>query len=229
MHLCILQHVSFETPGKIIDWSKKNSHTYTTVNLYQSESYPEQAEFDWLIIMGGPMGIYDEQQYPWLQREKTFIQNTIQNDKKIIGICLGAQLLAHCLGANIYPNKAKEIGWFPITVCNQNAHSLFGDCKKINPLHWHGDTFDLPKNSLHIAESVACKNQAFLYQNRILGLQFHLELSTKNVSTLIANSAAELTESGQYIQTQEEILNNFSRFDSAHTILYSLLDEFAAL
>ena len=112
MNIHCIQHVPFENPGSIGDWIKHKGYRLSTTRLYGGESLPDIDPIDWVIIMGGPMGIYDEDKYPWLKEEKVFIKNALDKGKVVIGICLGAQLIAGVLGAKIYKNRYREIGYF---------------------------------------------------------------------------------------------------------------------
>ena len=163
--------------------------------------------FDWLIVMGGPMNIYQEKEYPWLVKEKQFIDEAIKAGKIILGICLGAQLIADVLGGKVSKNDYKEIGWFPVTKTVEGEKSRFFKVlpDRFMAFHWHGDTFDLPPGALRLAESQCCKNQAFEYNGKVFGFQFHLESSEASIKRLIDNCREELTE-GVYIQTENEIL-----------------------
>jgi len=205
MRIHILQHVDFEGEGIIADWALSKNMTLSHTRFYLNDSLPSIDSFDFLVIMGGPMGIYDETDYPYLASEKIFIKEAIAQGKKVLGICLGSQLLADCLGAKVKPNTQKEIGWFPIEPVNH--HPLFEDfyANKENTIfHWHGDTFDLPEGCIHLFKSAATPNQAFIYNNQAIGLQFHLELKPENLKALIANAGHELI-SGPFIQSATDL------------------------
>lgn len=205
MKIHYLQHVPFEGPASILSWAKRKGHSVSSTKLFAHESMPAYDSLDFLIIMGGPMNIYDYRQYPWLKAEYSFIENSISHNKKVLGICLGAQLIAHVLGAKIYPNAHSEIGWLPVQrTAKYQENELITFPSEFTAFHWHGDTFDLPPGSIHLVRSQACENQAFLYNNSILGLQFHLESTRKSIDLLIKNSMKEISE-GPYIQKAEEI------------------------
>ena len=142
------------------------------------------------------MGVYDDINYYWLKYEKDFVQQAIKLNKKVIGICLGAQLIAYCLGVKIYKNDYKEIGWFPVKKTLENnsdgIFTLFPD--EINVFHWHGDTFDLPNNAKKIYYSEACRNQGFIYKENVIAMQFHLETTIESAKTLINNCREELSK-----------------------------------
>ena len=118
-----LQHVQYEGLGSIADWIHGNSYDLTVTQLFNDQSLPDPGDIDFLIIMGGPMGIYQEDKYPWLKKEKLFIEQAIKKNKKVLGICLGAQLIADVLGSKVFPNKYQEIGWFPVRLTDDSKNS----------------------------------------------------------------------------------------------------------
>lgn len=207
MRIHWLQHVSFEELGSIGEWAHRNGHELTCTRMYQQDHLPEISNIDWLIIMGGPMGVHDETQHPWLIQEKRLIGQAIAQGRIVLGVCLGAQLIAHILGAKVFPNAHREIGWFPveITRAGQESPVFHAFPSRFDVFHWHGDTFDMPAGTVHLASSTACANQAFLYTDRVLALQFHLEVTPENVSALLKNCAGDL-RAGPYVQSRQEIL-----------------------
>jgi GMP synthase-like glutamine amidotransferase len=156
--------------------------------------------------MGGPMGVYEEKKFPWLKEEKQFIKKAIEADKKVLGICLGSQLVAEALGASIYPNKEKEIGWWPVKkIPLKNSASLTTAIPdEFITFHWHGDTFDLPGNSIRIFGTDVCSNQGFLYGTQVAALQFHPEATTELIAAMVEHEKEELVPA-RFIQTEEEI------------------------
>ena len=224
------KHVSFEGLGSIHEWSIKNGHILTSTNFYLSENPPDLNSIDWLIVMGGPMSVDDEKKFHWLSKEKIFIKNAIEKGKTVIGICLGAQLVAQILGAKVYPNKQKEIGWFPIRLIESaKQHPLFnGLHSEIIVFHWHGDTFELPENAIALAKSAACNNQGFIYSQNVLALQFHLETTRESIQQMIENGRHELTQD-QYIQEEKEIENQQEFFEENKKYLFTILDRLANL
>ncbi len=155
--------------------------------------------------MGGPMSVHDEEKHPWLKDEKRFIKKCIVADKKILGVCLGSQLAADALGARVYKNKEKEIGWFAIRKTAARHPVSYHWPKEAMVFHWHGDTFDLPKGAIHLAESDACKHQAFIWNNQILALQCHFEVEPEHVEEFIATGKKELAAGGTYVQASAQI------------------------
>ncbi|WP_423746554.1 type 1 glutamine amidotransferase [Haladaptatus sp. SPP-AMP-3] len=190
MQVHYLQHVPFEGPGTISDWATDQGHYLSGTHLYDSESLPDLDTFDWLVVMGGPMSVHDTDEYPWLAAEKELIRAAVDADKIVVGICLGAQLVAEALGGRVYEADTSEIGWFPVEATDKAAASpLFADLgETYEVFHWHGDTFDLPEGATRMARTDACANQAFVYGDRVVGLQFHLGSSSGTVNEIIENS-----------------------------------------
>ncbi len=224
------QHVSFEGLGNIEEWASVNGHELSATKFYLDPTLPALDSFDWLVIMGGPMSVYDEQKYSWLVAEKQFIRQAIAAGKTVIGICLGSQLLAEALGAKVYPNDQKEIGWFPIEFTAEvSSHLLFSNLKNSGIVfHWHGDTFDLPPGAVHLAHSKVCQNQAFLFQTKVLGLQFHLEMSETSLKIMIENGRSELIEA-KYVQSEHSILNPKEFFENNKKLLFTILDRLSTI
>ncbi|ADE16606.1 glutamine amidotransferase class-I [Nitrosococcus halophilus Nc 4] len=225
MKIHYLQHVPFETPANIEKWAKTNGHPLSATQFYRGDPLPEIGSIDWLVVMGGPMNIDEEDKYPWLLQEKKFIEQAIKAEKVVIGICLGAQLIAAVLGAKVFQNQYKEIGWFPIQFTEEaRASSLFNFLpQKLKVFHWHGDTFDLPPDATRLAQSEACANQAFIYNKKVLALQFHLEVRPENVRQIIAHCEHELT-GGQYIQKSEEMLSQEENFKKINEAMDGILN-----
>ena len=230
MKLHYLQHVPFEDLANIEIWARERGHSISNTQLFNDEPLPEMDDFDWLIIMGGPMNIYEEQKYPWLTGEKKFIENAIDGGKIVLGICLGAQLIADVLGGTVYRDEYKEIGWFPVSLTQAAKKSpVFKNLPdKFAAFHWHGDTFNLPPECVKMAESGGCSNQAFEYDKRVIGLQFHLESSVDSIRRLIQNCGDEIVE-GKYIQNSEEMLSNQGSLHEINGLVRAFLDNMELL
>jgi GMP synthase-like glutamine amidotransferase len=224
MRIHYLQHVPFEDLANIEAWAKSRGHALTRTMIFQDEPLPNLDDFDWLIIMGGPMNIYEHDRYPWLVREKDFIGRAIASDKIVLGICLGAQLMADVLGGRVRKNDQREIGWFPVKLTEAGRNSkIFGVLpESFVAIHWHGDTFAIPPKAARTAESQACRNQAF-EMGKAIGLQFHLESSMDSMDHLIQNCADELTD-GRYVQKPKELLANLDRFPEIRNLMEIFLD-----
>ena len=225
MRIHWLQHLPFEGLGSMGTYFRQNGDQSTSTHFYLDQPLPAIDDFDWLVIMGGFMSAYDDAKYSWLTPEKQFIRKAIDSGKVVIGVCLGAQLISACLGAKVYKNKYKEIGWFDITGTKEAQDTILADClrQKLKVFHWHGDTFELPKGASLLASSAACKNQGFMIDSRVIGFQFHLETTFKTAKDLIEHCGNEL-DGSQYIQSEKEILSDMSRFDKINKVMCSILD-----
>jgi GMP synthase-like glutamine amidotransferase len=225
MNIHYLQHVPFEGLGSMESALKASGHRLSSTHLYENQLFPALEEIDWLIIMGGPMGIHDETKHPWLQPEKEFIQQAITAGKTVLGICLGAQLIASALGAHVYKNQHKEIGWFNIHRDPKADTTVLASAipQQVEVFHWHGDTFDIPAGAAPLAFSSACQNQGFIFANRVVGLQFHLETTPELVQELINNSGDEL-DGSSYVQSEEEMVAKPQRFTRINQIMAAILE-----
>lgn len=229
MRIHALQHVAFEGLGHIGQWIADSGHSLALTRLYAGEPLPVLADLDRLVILGGPMNIYEDDRYPWLPAERRFVRQAIDAGKSAVGICLGAQLLADALGSRVVAGAHKEIGWWPIRLTEAGRRSGFLDDlpDQMTVFHWHGDTFAVPADAIHLAESEGCGSQAFLYGHRILGLQFHLESTPATVQALLAHCGDELAP-GRYIQTAAEIrAADPELFTGRNRFLATLLDRLA--
>jgi GMP synthase-like glutamine amidotransferase len=227
MRLQVFQHVRFEDPGLIRHWAAERGHSIQTTHWYAGDSPPPTDAYDLLLIMGGPMGVEDTEIYSWLEIEKRAITRSLDHGCAAIGICLGAQLLADALGADITTQPQKEIGWFEVERC---LASNGPDWLEILPdrfpaFHWHGQTFTLPSGAVQIARSAACELQAFTYGDRVLGLQFHLESDTAAIERLIQHCPKDLVSGGPFVQSAAEMLNP-TAISIASQICFDLLDAF---
>jgi GMP synthase-like glutamine amidotransferase len=210
MRFHCLQHVSFETPGLLAEEIRERGHPLRTTALYNLEPLPSTGEFDVLIVMGGPMSIHDEDEHVWLGAEKELIAAAIREGKKVLGICLGAQLIAAVCGARVYPNPQKEIGFWPVEWLDGVETVVF---------HWHGETFDLPAGAVLLASTEACVNQAFSLGDRVLGVQFHPEVTMEIIRGMIEHEGSELVE-GRYIQTAGEIMEGAARLKGGRAMAW---------
>lgn len=203
MKVHVLQHAPFEDLGSIRFCLDQRGAEISYTRCFAGERVPRLAEFDLLIAMGGPMSVNDEQDFPWLKDEKLLIQNAIARDIPVLGVCLGAQLIAGALGARVYPNPVKEIGWFPIHAV-ERAESSFVFPSACTVFHWHGETFDLPEGATPLARSEACEHQAFQLKRNVIGLQFHLEMTPESTLAMVENCRHELIPD-RYVQSEAEL------------------------
>lgn len=221
----IFQHVPFENSGCIVDWINKKRYSMTETRFFKGDTIPCIEDIDWLIVMGGPMGVYDTEDHPWLIEEKKFIRQAIDSGKVVLGICLGSQLIAEVLGGRVYKNAEREIGWFPvkktITGNDEPLFNIFNETEIV--FHWHGDTFDIPEGSIHTLSSTACRNQCFVYGEKVLGLQFHLEVTEELLISMMESGEEEIIPA-PYIQSITEIKNGYSNIKRDNEVMYSILD-----
>ncbi|MFA7060903.1 MAG: type 1 glutamine amidotransferase [Pedobacter sp.] len=203
MKVHVLQHVPFEGIGSMALWLDEHSADVSYTRFYMGHALPQAKDFDLIIVMGGPMSVNDEASLPWLKPEKLFIREAIEQGLSVLGVCLGAQLIASALGARVYSNPQKEIGWFQIE-STPNMMNSFCFPEKCTVFHWHGETFDLPSGAVRLAKSFACENQAFQIGQHVIGLQFHLEITPEGVQAILVNCSEELLP-GTYIQAASEI------------------------
>jgi GMP synthase (glutamine-hydrolysing) len=225
MRINVLQHVPYEGPAHIADWARSRGHELKVTEVYRDD-LPAVEDLGFLIVMGGPMNVYEEEQYPWLAGEKRLIKDAIDAGKVVLGICLGAQLIADALGAGVSKNKCPEIGWFPVELTDEghNLELTDGFPTRFIALHWHGDTFSIPVGTVHFVASAACDNQAFAYdEGRVVGLQFHLEETRESLALLTKMAGANLVPS-EWTQTPEELLAPQAPFKLGNDLLARLLD-----
>lgn len=202
MRIHYLQHVEFEDPAYILRWAKDSGHEVSSTRLYLEEPLPAIDTIDWLLIMGGPMSVNDESRVVWLRQEKKFIERCMAANRQVMGFCLGAQLIASVLGARVYSNPHKEIGWFPVKI-QPGVHPVFPS--EMMAFHWHGETFDLPREATLFASSEACSHQAFHYGSKVWAFQFHPEMLRTSIENLIRFCPEDLVP-GPYVQPAMDIL-----------------------
>jgi GMP synthase (glutamine-hydrolysing) len=224
-----LLHAPFEGLAAIEPWLVSRGHRITQTRFWLDEPTPQVEEMDWLIVMGGPMGVYEEDKYAWLKREKKFIEQAIHDGKLVLGVCLGSQLVAEVLGGRVYRNQWKEIGWHQVTPTEEGRTSdMFRNIgPEFHPFHWHGDTFDLPPGAIQLARSAACEQQAFSCGQNVLALQFHPDATRTSVELMLRHCSGDLLE-GPYVQSREEILAGLTRIEPLSAFLSDLLLKFSA-
>lgn len=203
MNVQVLQHVPFEGLGSIETWLSTRGARVQYSRFYQDPVLPDLRSVDLVIAMGGPMSVNDENEYPWLKAEKTFIKEAVARGLPVLGVCLGAQMIASALGARVFANPQKEIGWFPVQAVPSDT-GAFRFPGETTVFHWHGETFDLPSGAVHLARSAGCQNQAFQIERSVIGLQFHLEATPETVNQILQHCRSELVD-GSFIQTEQAL------------------------
>ena len=202
MNVVILKNVSSEGPGTIEDHLRENGIAYRTVDL-MTEELPSVENFDALVLMGGPMSVNESDIYPYIKKEAELVRDFIRRDKKVFGVCLGAQIMASALGAKVYRGAQKEIGWFDIELQEEGVrdrlmakmavHPKAGDFwKKFKVFHWHGETFDLPPGAVGLAKSALYPNQAFRYGENAYAFQFHIEVRKEMVYEWLKDESVDM-------------------------------------
>lgn len=225
MNISVLQHAAYEGPGEIASWAADHGHPVRLHHLYDHGSLPDPDSFDVLLVMGGEMNIYQYRDYPWLRAERNLIYSAMQQGKRVIGICLGAQLIADALGSRVFQNDEHELGWFPVDFTPEGRTLYPNLPPSATVLHWHGDTFELPSGATRLASSPGCPEQGFVIERKCLALQFHLETNSGLVKQFVASQVG--WPSGPYVQTPEALLRVADKHHQANKeILYGMLDRF---
>ncbi|MDH0621853.1 type 1 glutamine amidotransferase [Pseudomonas chengduensis] len=224
MHVQVLQHVPFEGVGSMADWFQARGATLHYTRFYEADArLPDPASCDLIVAMGGPMSVNDESELPWLIEEKAFLRQAIENGVPVLGICLGAQLIASALGARVQPNTVVEIGWFPVWRAESVGEGCFVFPDRIELLHWHGETFELPAGATLLASSEACPHQAFQLGRRVIGLQCHPEMTPAIVADLLDACADELSP-GPWVQTPAQLAGEPRSYLPGNVLMTRVLD-----
>ena len=242
MKVHYLQHVPYERVGWIRDWAESRGHQIAGTLMYEAPSgagaLPDPGGVDLLVIMGGPMNIYEHDKHPWLPVEKAFIRACVDAGKCVLGICLGGQLVADVLGGVVTRAPFEEIGWYPVQLTEAGrqlgAFAHFPDT--FVTLQWHGDTFSIPPGAVHAAFSEATPNQAFTFDDqRVIGLQFHLEETRETLGELVQVArdkgdvcAAPGSAAHPYVSPLDALLAPGVPFDACAELLFGLLDRMTA-
>lgn len=228
MRIHFIQHMPFEHPASIADWAAERNYTTTYTKVFEQAIFPSLDAFDMLVIMGGVMGVYEEDKFSWMADEKKFISQSIASGKKVLGICLGAQFIAEALGSKVFPHRIKEIGWLPVEKVTPHVltHHLPAT---FTTFHWHGDTFTLPQNTVHLFRTKGCAQQGFVYDNRVAGLQFHMEVKEDLLNDMTEHERSELIKA-DYVQTEEELrLLTPAHINEQKKFMYAFLNAFNKL
>jgi GMP synthase (glutamine-hydrolysing) len=202
MSVLIIKNVAAEGPGTIEGFLRGNSVPYRIVEIYR-EALPPVKDFEVLIMLGGPMSVNEADIYPYITAEEGLVREFIDNGKRVLGVCLGAQIMAKALGAKVYPGPEKEIGWYNIELLGEGIrdplmnrlalHPRAGDFWKIfKVFHWHGETFDIPSGAERIAKSDLYPNQAFRYGKSAYAFQFHIEVGKETIFEWLKNEPVDM-------------------------------------
>ncbi len=226
MNIHYLQHVPHEGPGYIEEWAKQRNYNLTVTKLFEEDQfYPEMSDFNLLVIMGGPMSVFDLDKFSWMNEEMSFISHSIAEGKSMLGICLGAQLIAHLLGAKIKKSLEAEIGWFPVSKISN--HPLLNEIpNEFTAFHWHGEMFEIPPGAQGLFSSEACPNQGFVYYDNVIGIQFHFETTPDSVKEMLASEEVDAL-TGKFIQSSYEIQEKVKHSKEINGYLEKILDRIA--
>lgn len=226
-----LQHVSYEGLGHIESWLTARRAVVTCTRMHAGEPLPEIDAFDLLVVLGGPMSVNDEDELPWLAAEKAFIRRAVTADKSVLGICLGAQLMAAALGAKVGPSPEREVGWWPVTRVPRTADEVpptFPFPDTVTCLQWHGESFALPAGARLLARSPGCPHQAMQIGMRALGVQFHPEATPEWAREVLSRSPGALLP-GRYVTTEAALLEDLERrCRPANLLAENMLDYLSA-
>jgi GMP synthase-like glutamine amidotransferase len=224
MKVHCIRHEVFEDIGCISDWILTGNHQISYTHVFLKEELPADVEFDFLIIMGGSASVYDLNKYPWIDREVRFIKKAIDNHKKILGICLGSQLIAKALDGDVYQANTKEIGWFPVTFNKTDLQRMPFLPAEITTFHWHGDTFDLPEGAIRLASSKNTLNQGFIYGKDIMALQFHPEMTSESITMILNGAGNELAVQSESIHSSDQIVAGEKYLRNNNNLMFDLLN-----
>jgi GMP synthase-like glutamine amidotransferase len=224
VQLLCLTHVAFEGPARVADWARDRGHDLAVARADLSSELAPPQGLGGLVVMGGPMSANDS--FPWMRRELAFIERVLGQGLAVLGVCLGAQMLAHIFGARVYRAAHKEIGWWPVQGLPNAGTGAVELPESFVPLHWHGETFELPRGAIQLAESQAIANQAFLLDSRVLGLQFHVEATPDSVRAIAQGAGTDISD-GPYEQAAPAMIAECdARCAALQGPCYSLLDGF---
>ena len=227
-----LQHTPNEGPGYAAEWLAARGHPLTHTRLFEpGPVFPALGEFDGLLLLGGPMSVHDEAEFPWLREEKRFLREALRAGKLTLAICLGAQLVALELGGEVRPNPEPEVGFWTVRFSAKALlHPLLrGWPDKATVLHWHFDTFVVPPGAVRVGMSAGCAAQGFVWGDGIIGLQFHPEMTEAMVEQLLVFEGHETAEEQEFVQTAAQIRSKLKSVWKGRRLLESLLENMVAL
>lgn len=203
MSVLICKNITTEGPGTIEDYLKAKKMPYTIIDLSVGEDIPDTEKYNVLILMGGPMSVNEDDRYPYIKNEMVLAKDFIADNKKVLGVCLGAQIIAKALGARVYKGVEKEIGWFDIELTDAGirdhlmrklaVHPQAGDIwKRFKVFHWHEETFDIPGGAVRLAKSDIYPNQSLRYGDNAYAFQFHIEATKDMIYDWLKNEPVDL-------------------------------------
>ena len=228
MNILCITHADFETPGVIEQWASDNNYNFKIERPYKGEQLSDVSHFDFLIIMGGPQSPLKISEAPYLLSEIDLIKAAISKNKKVLGFCLGAQLIGEALGAKTVHSPEKEIGVYSITLTAEGANDpLLNDLPNTFPvIHWHNDMPGITEGSVVLASSLGCPHQIVRYKRNVYGFQCHLEITIDGIKTMIRAVPEDLKPS-KFTQPEKDLLKQ--NYLSINNLMITLLDRFVQL
>ena len=216
MHVLIIKNIKNEGPGTIEDFLKEKGAEYDIFEIFDCHAeIPDLRNYSHLVIMGGPMAVYEIDDHSYLNFETAMIRVFIKSNKPVLGICLGAQMIAYALGAKVYKGNVEELGWDKVEITEEGMNDpvisniAVGNSHQAEVFQWHGDTFDLPDKAVRLSSSDDYKNQAFRYKNNVYALQFHIEVKPDMIEEWFSNMSDINLE--EMLKQTEKIYPDYSR------------------
>ncbi len=215
MRVHVVQHVAFEGPARLAALLRTAGGAPAVVQPLAGDPWPDLRQDDALVLLGGPMGLGDADAGQWLAPEAHLVERALELGVPLLGVCLGAQVIAHVLGARVRPVPEPEIGWYPVrrSAAADGAQLASGWPDEALVFHWHGDGFETPPQAVPLAGSEALPHQAFAVGERVLALQFHVETDRTAAATLVRHGERDLARAGRFVQSAGEILGRAQAFD----------------
>lgn len=217
--ILFIKHITIEGPGTIADFLEDNKIPYTVVDLSQGDKVPKlEKSFQSVISLGGPMNVYEEEKYPFLRDEDTFLKRVAEEQIPFLGICLGAQLIAKATGARVTKNPEKEIGWYKIVLNDHGlSDGLFKNLPEVFKVYqWHGDTFGIPEGGKRLAFAELCQNQALQYGRNVYGIQFHVEITKDMIIQWADAYKQELESLKGIVSDKQKMLADYSDLEKPY-------------
>lgn len=228
MKIACLQNFAPEGPARIAEWA--NARGYGLERFLASEGTTiEVRDFDAFVIMGGPMSANDGIENPDVSFALDRVREFVDSGKPVLGVCLGAQMIAKAIGGAVAPGPQAEIGWYPVFRSEEKDHLLDQLPQEMTLFHWHGEQIQLPPGARLLASSRICSVQAFQWGDKCLGLQCHLEVSEPSLTDFLRVFADEVAEGGPTVQSSLEMVEGFATHgDECAAALFALLDRWAS-
>jgi GMP synthase-like glutamine amidotransferase len=239
LRLHVFQHVPFEGLGALESFFTARGASIATTRFFFGEKPPTPENFDMLVVLGGPMGVYDEDRHSWLREEKSALRAALDSGKPVLGLCLGAQLMSDVLGGKVTKNKNREIGWWPVEKLPGLERDPIASCfpGRFTTFHWHGDTFSIPPKATSLFRSEGCEHQGFAWgptpgRPTAVGLQFHPEITPPAIAAWLAESLKEGggdLKPGPYVQAPEAMAGGPEDFEANNAWMSALCEKLLAL